>query len=76
MVSLCVREWIETSDEYKNLVQNGVSLCVREWIETLHILIRHFLGKVSLCVREWIETSPREPADYHHRSLPLREGVD
>ena len=34
-VSLCVREWIETSISKVCKAVVVVSLCVREWIETL-----------------------------------------
>ncbi len=33
-VSLCVREWIETSGRECSRKTRRVSLCVREWIET------------------------------------------
>ena len=56
VVSLCVREWIETRKTYQAQDLQHVSLCVREWIET-PMCSRHLQAiTVSLCVREWIET--------------------
>ena len=34
VVSLCVREWIETRQRGAAKAGRKVSLCVREWIET------------------------------------------
>ena len=37
LVSLCVREWIETMIFHPEIRPDLVSLCVREWIETIRV---------------------------------------
>ncbi len=76
MVSLCVREWIETYRSRECILERIVSLCVREWIETLHSGGGGEFFEVSLCVREWIETLILVMQYPIFPGLPLREGVD
>ena len=75
-VSLCVREWIETSNCCACAAVSFVSLCVREWIETFPCIDENGVSDVSLCVREWIETWAAKVKVTLKECLPLREGVD
>ena len=54
LVSLCVREWIETQKSQKNFQLPTVSLCVREWIETQITIFVH-IGIACLPLREGVD---------------------
>ena len=77
IVSLCVREWIETSVSCAGL-QTLCRLPLREgvdWNAARRDRIRNWYY-VSLCVREWIETPDERRSGSRAYCLPLREGVD